>query len=50
LRADDPWESDFKGEPCVDELVVASSGQVLRIGFHDRMTVLSGFDAAERRA
>ncbi len=32
----------------VDELVVASSGQVLRIGFHDRMTVLSGFDAAER--
>ena len=32
----------------VDELTVASSGQVLRIGFHDRMTVLSGFDAAER--
>ncbi len=32
----------------VDELIVASSGQVLRIGFHDRMTVLSGFDAAER--
>ena len=32
----------------VDELIVASSGQVLRIGFHDRMTVLSGFDPAER--
>ena len=32
----------------VDELVVGSNGQVLRIGFHDRMTVLSGFDPAER--
>ena len=32
----------------VDELVVGSSGQVLRIGFHDRMTVLSGFDPDER--